>query len=73
MLLSGKSQTVGDDPYTVWIYCPKEYSVRKVEGAAASGKAVAIYQKAENELVGISFRGGGEAVSWTIKFEHGSR
>ena len=32
MVLSGKSQTVGDDPYTAWVYCPKGFSVRKVEG-----------------------------------------
>ncbi len=73
MLLSGKSQTLGDDPYTVWIYCPKGFSVRKVEGATASGKAVAIDHKAERELLGISFRGAGEVVSWSIQFEHGSR
>ena len=73
MVLSGKSQTVGDDPYTVWVYCPKGFSVQKVEGAAASGQVVAIDQKAERELVGISFRGGGEAVSWKVQFENGNR
>ena len=73
MVLSGKSQTVGDDPYTVWVYCPRGFSVQKAEGAAASGKAVAIEKKAEGELVGISFRGGGDAVSWSIQFERGKR
>jgi hypothetical protein len=72
MVLSGKSQTVGDDPYTVWVYCPRAFSVQKVEGEA-SGKAVAIDRKGESELIGISFRGGGEAVTWTIRFQHGNR
>lgn len=71
LALSVKSQTVADDPYTAWIYCPKGFSVQKVEGTAFSGKAVVINQKAEGELLGISFRGQGEAVSWTIQFEHG--
>ena len=73
MKLSGKSQTVGDDPYTVWVYCPKGFAVQKVEGSAPNGKAVAIDKKVDRELVGISFRGGGEAVSWIIHFEHEKR
>jgi hypothetical protein len=73
MVLSGKSQTVGDDPYTAWVYCPNGFSVRKVDGAAATGKAVAIDLKAVRELLGISFRGGGEVVSWEVQFEPGSR
>ncbi len=71
-MLSEKSQTVGDDPYTAWVYCPKGFSVRSVEGAATSGKAVVMNQKAEGELLGISFRGGGETVSWTLQFDHGN-
>ena len=70
LVLSEKSQTVGDDPYTAWIYCPKGFSVRKVAGTA-SGRAVVIAEKAEGELLGISFHGGGEVVSWTIQFDHG--
>ncbi len=71
LVLRVKSQTVGDDPYTTWIYCPKGFSVRKVEGATVSGKTVLMNQKAEGELLGISFHGGGEVVSWTIQFDHG--
>lgn len=73
MVLSGKSQTVGDDPYTAWVYCPNGFSVRKVDGVAASGKAVAIDQKTVGELLGISFGGGGEVVSWEVQFEPGGR
>ena len=73
MVLSGESQTAGDDPYTVWVYCPEGFYAQKVEGAAAGGKAVFIEQKAERELLGISFRGGGETVSWTVQFAHGNR
>jgi hypothetical protein len=73
MVLSGKSQTVGDDPYTAWIYCPNGFSVRKLDGAAASGRAVAIDQKAVRELLGISFRGGGDVVSWEVHFDPGRR
>lgn len=68
MALSGEAQTTGDDPYTVWIYCPKGFDVQKVEGAVAGGKVISIEQKAQGELLGISFRGGGETVRWTVHF-----
>jgi len=73
LALSGESQTAGDDPYTVWIYCPEGFDVQKVEGAAASGKAISLEQKAKGELFGISFRGKGETVSWTVHFAHGNK
>jgi hypothetical protein len=44
-----------------------------VDGVAASGKAVAINQKTVGELLGISFGGGGEVVSWEVQFEPGGR
>jgi hypothetical protein len=73
MVLSGKAQTVGEDQYTAWIYCPSGLSIRKAEGYVASGKAVKVDQKTSRELIGISFRGGGETVSWTVEFERESK
>ena len=68
MVLSGKAQTVGEDEYTAWIYCPKGYVVKSVEGAGAAGKKVAVEKTVKGELVGLSFHGGGEAVSWRVQF-----
>jgi hypothetical protein len=70
LVMSGKAQTVGDDPYTAWIYFPKGFSVRGVEAASVTRKAVVVNEKADGELLGISFHGGGEVVSWTIQFDH---
>jgi len=67
LVLSGKAQTVGEDIYTAWIYCPKGFALEKVE-ASASGKSIKVESPAKGELVGISFRGGGEAVNWSARF-----
>jgi hypothetical protein len=68
MLLSGKSQTVDEDVYTAWIYCPADFLLQDVQGSTAGGKQVEISKIVNGELIGISFRGGGNAVSWSIRF-----
>jgi hypothetical protein len=68
MSLSGKSQTVGDDVYTAWVYCPSGFSLRDVQGFTAGARPIEISKTVKGELIGISFRGGGDAVSWTIQF-----
>jgi len=72
LVLRGKAQTVGDDTYTVWIYCPKGLALAKVE-ATANGKAAKVDHSTKGELVGISFRGGGEVVSWSARFVQDTR
>jgi hypothetical protein len=66
-VLSGKAQTVGDDAYTAWIYCPKDFSLQKLE-ADVSGKSIKVERSGKGELVGLSFRGGGQVVSWSAQF-----
>jgi Melibiase len=68
MLLSGKSQTVDDDVYTAWIYCPANFLLQDVQGSTGGGKQVEISKIVNAELIGITFRGGGVAVSWSIRF-----
>lgn len=70
-MLSGESQTVGEDVYTAWIYCPRGFQVASAQGADADGKTIAVEKTVKDNLVGISFRGGGEAVSWRVQFERG--
>jgi hypothetical protein len=66
--LSGKAQTVGDDIYTIWIYCPNGFSVEKAQAGLASGKRREVQQSTKNQLAGVSFLGGGEVVSWSVQF-----
>jgi hypothetical protein len=72
LVLSGKAQTVGEDTYTAWIYCPKGFALQKVE-ADVSGKPTKVDHSDKAELVGISFRGGGEAVNWSARFVHDNK
>ena len=46
---------------------------RRLREPLPAERRVFIEQKAERELLGISFRGGGETVSWTVQFAHGNR
>ena len=73
LVLSGQAQTVGQDAYTAWIYCPKGFSVTKAQARLASGEATEVQHMARGELVGLSFRGGGEAVDWSITFARDGR
>ena len=52
LVLRVKSQTVGDDPYTTWIYCPKGFSVRKGGWSYRQRENGTDDQKAEGELSG---------------------
>lgn len=68
MVLSGKSQTVGDNTYTAWVYCPKGFALVNAHGKDEAGKAITVRSATKGELVGLSFEGGGEPVSWSVQF-----
>jgi hypothetical protein len=73
MVLSGKSQTVGDDTYTAWVYCPREFSGVKAQANDARGKVIPVRSSVDGDLVGISFHGAGEAISWSVQFQHADK
>jgi hypothetical protein len=73
LLLSGKALTVGEDTYTAWIYCPREFSVEMVHASVAGGRAAEVKRSAKGELIGITFRGGGEIVGWSVQFVRAKR
>lgn len=68
LVLRGKAQTVGEDAYTAWIYCPKGFSVESAKAVGASGQPIEVLRSAKGDLAGISFHGGGEVVSWSVQF-----
>ncbi|MBS1803893.1 MAG: alpha-galactosidase [Acidobacteria bacterium] len=68
LALAGKAQTVGEDTYTAWIYCPKGFSVSQVQARSASGKETKVQYSSKGELIGLSFSGAGEIVDWSVKF-----
>ena len=72
-VLSGKAQTVGEDLYTAWVYCPRGVSAESVQGTDADGKTIAVEKTVKGDLVGISFRGAGEAVSWSVHFSRDNK
>lgn len=68
LVLNGKAQTVREVTYTAWIYCPKGFSVGQAQAVGSSGKATKVERSGKDELLGISFRGDGEVVSWSVRF-----
>ena len=72
-MLTGKAQTVGGDSYTAWVYVPEGFSVTGAQAKTADGKTIEASQTANGHLIGISFRGAGQAVDWSIQFARGTR
>jgi hypothetical protein len=72
MTLRGKAQTVGAEEYTAWIYRPAGFSLQGVEGATGDGKPVEVSKTEKGDLIGISFRGAGGAVRWSVRFTSGN-
>ena len=66
--LSGSSQSVAGDPYRLWTYVPDRAAPRKISAERRDGKAVALQQKMEGQLLTVSFTGEASPVRWKIEF-----
>jgi hypothetical protein len=66
--LSGSSQSVDGDPYSIWIYLPNRAAVRNIQAKTKDGRAVTVQHKVEENTLIFSFQGQQEVVDWTIQF-----
>jgi hypothetical protein len=66
--LSGTSETVADEPYALWFYVPKGFSVDHLSVAGAGNAPIAEkHQLVENALM-VSFAGQPQPVRWQVSF-----
>ncbi|MBE9511113.1 MAG: alpha-galactosidase [Bacteroidetes bacterium] len=63
-ILSGTSQTVANDVYSLFIYLPEGISVSNVETNAANLS----FKTSPNGVLNVSFQGQKAPVDWTIEF-----
>lgn len=66
--LRGTSATVAGEPYALWVYVPRGFSVSAVRASRKGGGEVAAQRRAAGSLVTVSFSGQNQPVEWEIDF-----
>ena len=66
--LSGSSQSVDGDPYSVWIYLPNQAAVKNIQAKTKDGSPVTVQHKIEENTLLFTFQGHKEIVDWTVQF-----
>jgi hypothetical protein len=70
--LTGSSQGIAGEPYTLWIYVPTGTTVLQL-AASASGRAVTVNHVQEGNSLRVTFTGQSEPVKWEASFTSGTR
>jgi hypothetical protein len=66
--LSGTSESVPGQTYTLWFYIPKGTNVANLSAAAKGGREIPAQQIVDGDSLTISFEGQDEPVRWEIRF-----
>ncbi len=66
--LSGISQSVPGEPYTLWFYVPKGVGVANLGVTAKDGLKISVQSRLQDNSLMVSFEGKSEPVTWTISF-----
>jgi len=64
--LSGTSQSVPGEPYTLWFYVPKGAGVANLGVIAKDGRKISAQSRLQDNSLMVSFEGKSEPVTWTI-------
>lgn len=67
-VLSGISQPVPGESYTLWFYIPKGVGVASLGVSGKDGRKISAQSRLQDNSLMISFEGKPEPVSWTINF-----
>jgi hypothetical protein len=68
MTLRGKSETVNDENYSLFIHVPDGIAFTGAEARSEDGKKLKINTELEGNSLRISFKGLQEVISWMIEF-----
>jgi hypothetical protein len=66
--LSGTSETVPGEPYTVWFYLPKGFAVEHLSVVAKGNEAIAEQHLLTGNALMLSFKGQQQPVRWEVSF-----
>ena len=65
--LSGVSETVPGDAYTLWFHLPKGVTMASAK-VEVGGQTVAVQSSMKDDVLTISFAGQAKPAAWTLKF-----
>jgi hypothetical protein len=71
--LSGTSQSVPHEAYTLWFYIPKGFNVARVSVFAKGGGEIPVQHQLTGNSLMVSFPGREELVSWELSFARSGR
>ncbi len=66
--LSGISQAVPGEPYTLWFYVPKGVDVAKPSVTEKDGRKISAQSRLQDNSLMVSFEGKSEPVTWAVSF-----
>jgi len=66
--LSGSSETVPGDTYSLFIYIPEEVSISRVSSTTISNIEIPVISELTGNLLKLSFTGQSETVRWKVQF-----
>ena len=66
--LSGSSQTVPGDDYTLWVHVPEGLAVSSARATTKENREISVRHKVTGNAVALSFEGQTEPVNWEIGF-----
>jgi len=67
--LSGTSESVAGDTYTLWFYVPKGFTFKRLSAATKEGSRIAAQHQVDGNLLTVSIQGQAEPVMWDLSFE----
>ena len=66
--LSGSSQTVPGDDYTLWVHVPEGTAFSGARAMTKENREVAVRHEVTGNVVALNFAGQQEPVNWEIEF-----
>jgi hypothetical protein len=66
--LTGNSQSVPGDPYSVWVHAPRAFRAISVTASTEAGDRVTVQQQRDGDLLTFTFTGVEPPVHWTVQF-----
>jgi hypothetical protein len=67
--LSGTSEAMPDEPYSLWFYLPKGFGIKHVSVVAEDGKEISEKHVLTDNALAVSFEGQQRPVRWEISFK----
>jgi hypothetical protein len=72
-ILSGRSETIVDDPYTLFVYVPDGIVLKKLKALSGEKKEIIVKSEFSGNLLKVNLDGHPGPVQWQLQFAAGAR